>query len=107
MKLLCSALIFLSLNSYSHEIADKDLLESCLKTSTLLKQVCTVPKENAKAAKDAYDADRNMSNLKAMLAAQKELVSCYTVFNLGCVASLKTSLNEESIEELNEELVNY
>lgn len=95
MKLIMSALMLTSLNSFAHDIQDKDLLESCLKTSTLLKQVCTVPKENAKSTREIYQADRSLENLKEMLAAQKDLVACYTAFNIGCVASLKTSLNEE------------
>jgi hypothetical protein len=98
MKLLISALMFVSINTYAHDIEDKDLLESCLKMSTLLKQVCTAPKEKAKSTKEAYQADRSLPNLKAMLSAQKDLVKCYTTFNIACVASLKTSLNDEVIE---------
>ena len=42
-----------------------------------------------------YDADRSIDNLKKMLSTQKELIKCYTAYNIGCVASLKSSLKDD------------
>lgn len=94
MKWILLLLTCLSLNSFAHDIEDKDILKGCIATGLISPQVCPLEKDSSKIANEAYAQDRSWQNLAEVVKTKAVLVKCYSLYNAVCVASMKQTINE-------------
>ena len=94
MKWILLSLTLLSLNSFAHDIEDKDILKGCIAIGVISPQVCPLEKEASKKANEAYEQDRSWQNLAEVVKTKAMIVKCYSLYNAVCVTSMKQTINE-------------